>query len=72
MPPGKVMVRGNTGIGRHEDVEPFALGGVEQLAILQRTPCHVHDGADIMAGKNVAKLDRETLVDQDAPLTPRT
>ena len=66
------MVLRDAGIRGHEDIEPFALGGAEQFAILQRAPRHVHDGSDIVAGKDVAKLDRETLVDQDAPLTPRT
>ena len=72
MPSGKVMVLGNTRIRRYEDIEPFALGGTEQLAVFQRTPRHVHDGSDIVSCQDMAKLDRETLVDQDAPLTPQT
>ena len=65
MPPGEVMVLGNTGIRGQEDIEPFALSGGKQRAVLQRSPCHVHDGSDVVAGKYVAQLDRQTLVDQD-------
>ena len=32
----------------------------------------MHHGSNVVADKDVAKLDRETLVNQNAPFTPRT
>lgn len=70
-PSGARMIFRNTDICCHKDIESLALGGAQQFAVFQRTPRHVHNGSNIVAGKGVAKLDRQALVDQDAQLTLR-
>ena len=72
MPSRDVMVLWNSGIRRDEDIKTLALGGAQQVAILQRTPSNMRDRPDIVAGKKVAELDRQTLVYQNAQLRPRT
>jgi hypothetical protein len=62
---GKPVLVANILVGRDENVEPFALGGLQEIAVAQFVPAHFEGMPRFHIAKSGPEASRNAMVEND-------
>jgi hypothetical protein len=62
---GEPVLVANILVGRDENVEPFALGGPEEIAVAQLVPAHLEGMPHLDVAKSGPEAPRNAMVEDD-------